>query len=76
MEKPDAPSPDESDEKDPYMDSDLNSDEFNIGMNDYQQEEKKAFSTPLSAGEMTKMESNGKNLLKDITSGMKEYGKD
>jgi len=31
------------------MDADLNSDEFNIGMNDYQKEEKKAFSTPLSA---------------------------
>ena len=44
------------DEKDPYMDADLNSDEFNIGMNDYQVEEKKAFSTPLSGGEMTKME--------------------
>jgi hypothetical protein len=58
------------------MDADLNSDEFNIGMNDYQSEEKKAFSTPLSAQEMTKMESSGKNLLKDITSGMKEYGKD
>ena len=45
-------------------------------MNDYQKEEKKAFSTPLSAQEMSKMESTGKNLLKDITSGMKEYGKE
>lgn len=41
------------------MDADLNSDEFNIGMNDYQKEEQKAFSTPLSAQEMNKMETNG-----------------
>ena len=58
------------------MDPDLNSDEFNTGMNDYQAEERKAFQTPLSQEEMKKMETNGQSLLKEITSGMKAYGKD
>ena len=56
------------------MDADFNDSELKESMNTFAEEEKKAFSTPLSASEMTKMEKSGKSLMKEITSGMKEYG--
>lgn len=62
------------DSKDPYMDVDFKSDELRDSMNSYAAEEKKAFSTPLSSSEMKNMEKNGKSLMEEITSGMKEYG--
>ena len=62
------------DSRDPYMDVDFNTDELKESMNSYAVEEKKAFSTPLSSSEMQKMEQNGKSLMQEITSGMKEYG--
>ena len=41
-----------------------------------QAEENDAFNTPLNSKEMRKMETQGRNLLQEITSGLKTYGKD
>ena len=56
------------------MDADFNTPELKESMNTFAAEEKKAFATPLSSSEMEKMEKNGKSLMQEITSGMKEYG--
>jgi hypothetical protein len=64
---------------DPYSDIELNAAnaiEVDKELASMQAEENDAFNTPLNSKEMRKMETQGRNLLQEITSGLKTYGKD
>lgn len=62
---------------DPYSSSELAEDSkmFDEDMANFNKQEKSELKSSINAGELEEIQKNGKNLFSEITSGMKDYGK-